>query len=83
MKEGALETRLSLLKFEMSKFSFTTLQNFLAFRKGEEGVERHKISELMVCYHCHAIKNKNQNRLIDIRGTQREYSSKPLKHSIV
>ena len=66
MKEGALETRLSLLKFEMSKFSFTTLQNFLAFRKGEEGVERHKISELMVCYHC-----QNQNRLIDIRGTQR------------
>ena len=42
------------------------LAKHLSMFRREGGSRKTQVSELLVCYHCHAIKNKNQNCSVDI-----------------
>ena len=42
------------------------LARHLSMFRRERGSRKTQVSELLVCYHCHAIKNKNQNCSVDI-----------------
>ena len=42
------------------------LAKHLSMFRRERGSRKTQVSVLLVCYHCHAIKNKNKNCSVDI-----------------